>query len=693
MHVTSFRLSLAVALTACTLAVAQQHAVNVLTLTSPVTDAILLADGTVRLYTQDFTVYDASAPKQAWTRRAATTHGVIAKKLGRLYVRNNIVLAFGAFIDSASGTSVVLRSTDDGVTFTGVKFVNDSLGTTDGCNVASDGTLTFVDRAGRLFKSSDAGSSWSKIQLPTVIPSVGLKEATMLDANVGVAVDAQRKVYYTTNGWQSCVSPVAANKPITRSQPSLQQLFFWDSEFYVLNNILVFREFRDVYRTTSSSLIWERWDSIACFAVSADQRFMAYTFVDGRLILEDVQTGEKTVLDTVSLQPQFIRISGKSLITYRADTGPIVYNGGTKTMIRPVDSEATTTKPTLITASGEFGILASSTDAVMVDIVRKGKGHSWLYDTTLNVGIARNIRTKGDNVLLIDNEYTTLKYDSKKRTVEMYNLEAPLEQLRQAPLRKLRITLTTIASTGIRKKWCEYKLSANHLACTEVVDSSSDGISSHLFRNTIPQDTVTAILNAINAVGSQLPAIADFVPGDSLRSSYAVMLDTIFRYDNYFNVHQAYMTPPLPEVQAKACSTEFMARLDEISQLTPQMIMRGVRQYRRVSHYPRYVYSVSFENTSGRTAVFETDAIEESHAPLMLPWTGTSDANRWMSYCSRLPQLVASYMPVWILPGVYTEMLRPEWLYLAVAAYQDGLVRGRWHSWAGGVVSPMTLKK
>lgn len=656
--------------------------------TSPVVDLHVLSDGNVRLYTQRLDIYDANASTGEWTKRKPTTGGALIRRVSQVLRSDSTVLAFGQMVTNDGAASVVLRSTDLGATFTPVLVGIDTLAITDGCSRAPDGGLNFIDRVGRLWSSSNDGVTWINKRLPRELTPGSVREIDMIDANTGVCIDALRNIHFTTDGWATQITPLTAKRPILRTQPSMINNAGWIRNFVLLQNYLYLTEAGDVYRTASNDLIWERWDSVTTVAVSLDRKNLVYRTQSGKLVLQNATGSSWQVLDDHSLVPYILRIEGTTVIAYRPDTGPVIYNAGKKTSIRPLTSDNKITDPTLVTADGKWGIYTNTINAVDVDIVRKdGKGQ-WYRDTVLRVGPVRSIYTTGADSLVLKTGVTSNVYTTTNRTVSPYVVTKPLGQFLEHPVVRFRILYASDELDSTHVTWVEYVTQGDDLVCAELVDSSKFGVKSQLVTNRIKRSDVRNLLAEINDRGEALPG-ADFISLDAaVIADFYGILDTIFSRDAYFDQYDMYMPPPMPEQQARECREKFAHIIEELPTIGNEGIAQSFQAFRHVPHDGHSRYVIEFQNRSGRIAVFTVDRTDEAHPPMMLPWRGYADGRTWHSYSTGLAKLFNTSLPSNTVPPMFKELSREAWFLVGVASYLDGIRYGRRHRWSNRIITP-----
>ncbi len=656
--------------------------------TSPIIDLHTLPTGGVRMYSQQLDVYDAVPSSPTWFRKIATVNGAKVRRVSQVLRMNNVVLAVGHILTYDGAASVVLRSTDFGSSFTPVVVGTDTLAITDVCTATPQGQLFFVDRVGRLWMSSDLGTTWITKRWPSGITPGAAREVDMIDANTGVCVDGLRGVHFTTDAWTTLITPLVAKRPITRTQPSMINSSNWSRSLVLVQNTLYLTEATDVYRTPSSDLIWERWDSVAAMAVSADRKLMALFTIDGTLKVQKVDGSKVRILETNALPPHLLRIVGDTVIAYRPDTGPVIYAGTTRTQLRPLTTDKPIADPSFQTPNEQWGVLTNTVDAQLIDIVRKdGKG-LWHRDTVARFGPVRSMFTKGTDTVVFNTNRAAVAYVPSSRKLVPYTVNTPLKDFLKHPIVRFRLLCAADELDSTHVRWVEYVAQGNKLVCAELVDSSNFGVKSQLITNSFTQDEIKQLLQTINEDGEELPT-NDFVQlTPDVLAEYNNIVDTIFSTDAYFDPFDMYKAPPAAEDQARSCWTLFKNVVDELPKLTPEVIADAFRAYRHVPHDGHSRYVIEFQNRSGRLAVFSVDRADEAHPPLMLPWRGYCEGQTWQSFTTGLTALFSKGFPSESIPPMFAQMSRPAWYLVSIASYLDAVRYGRRHRWSNRVITP-----
>lgn len=656
---------------------------------TPVVDVILTSPTSVRLYYQNFDAWDADAAKKGWTQHRpvikadSTTYSI--RRIGRVLHAGDLVIAGGHIISRSNGlSSAILRSTDDGQTFDVVKIGTDTLGSTDGLRMTSDGALIFLDRVGRFWSSGDKGLTWSLTKMPSPVPPAAAREVDMVNTKMGVCVDIERKIHFTTNGWQSVIAPMASARPIIRTQPTFLDYFNWNRELTFWNNELILIEGRDIYRTPSNDLLWQRWDSVVAFSMATDRSKIAFYTNTGRLYTASSLTEAPTLVAADVLRPQFIRLDDDAIICYRADTGPVIYRVGTATMIRPYDVNKPIGEPAFVARVKKkpvFGVVAAFPGAELVDLVRLGASGMWQRDTIADIGPVRSVHATHPDSVIINTAQGSLLYHLPSRKLTTWNIRQPLRDFLATPISRFRVIVAADELDSTHVQWTEFRLVNNVFRCAELVDSSKFGVRSTLVDLRITAEEVTKLLNNVNDRAGRKIGADELTMTDPIRQELSVILDTIFDSDAYFDTLDLYRPPPKPEIQIEDCKREFREAAEKMALLTPDQITAALMAWRRVPKDEFSRYELQFENRSGRFLKFTVENDDEAHLPLMCPWIGSVDGVEWLSYDRGLTKFFQTLMAPQALPPLFTIMSKDVWAFVAVGSYLDGLKTGRVHRW------------
>jgi len=664
---------------------------------TPVVDLHLTTTGQVRLYTQDFFSYVTDASRDAWIPAPPSiihdTSMYSIRRIGRVVHLNEVVLAGGHVISTSSGQqrSAVLRSEDEGRTFSVIEIGTDTLASADDLRQTQDGMVFFLDRVGRIWTSLDKGLSWNVSPLPKPIPPGGARELDMITRTMGICVDVGRSFYFTANGWQSVISPMISQRPIVRTQPTFLDYFAWSRELTFWNNTLILREGRDLFRSASNDLLWERWAGVGSVAMAPDRSTLCWWTTDGKLWQASTFDAPATEVASGVLQPELLRIDGDAVIAYRPDTGPIVFRGGSRTVHRPYHATATITSPTIGTDGPKgtnWGVRNVLPGAIVVDILREDKSGVWHRDTVLPIGPTFTVRKVGKDTVVFGDFSNKHALDLKTRRITSYDVRQPLTEFLKSPVARFRCQVAADELDSTHVKWTEFRLVDGVFRCAELVDSSRFGVRSDLVDIRISQADVSALLQQLNARGDAEPTVNDVAITPELRADFDRMLDTLFVHDAYFDVFDIYRPPPAPEVQAIDCRAFFKRMVDSIPQLTPQTLAAAMLAWRRVPKDEFSRYAIEFENRSGRFLSFSVEREDEAHPPLMAPWVGSYAGWKWHVFDRGLTGLFLQAMPEQGLPPLFREMSREVWFLAAVCAYLDGQRNGRWHRWTEREVTP-----
>ena len=535
---------------------------------TPVVDMTLQANGDVRLYTQDFVVYTASKSQDAWRVTMPTftqdTSVFDVLRVGRVVKTGSTVLIGGNIVLTEGGSpkSAILRSVDDGKTFTAVAISNDTLGTTDDLRLTQDGMVFFLDRVGRLWSSVDNGAQWSMKAMPKPIPLGGARELDMLSKQMGVCIDIGRDIHFTTNAWSSVISPMVSTKPITRTQPSFLDYFAWSRTLTFWQNELIVEEGSDIYRSASNDLYWSLWKGVHAFGIAPDRSSLVYWQRDRTLKQITSFTTPETVIATDVIQPDIIRVQDGVVFTYRPDTGPIVYASSGTYSIRPYTITRNVGEPSMKAVGTKktpstMGVTSAVPGAVLVDVLSEVSPGKWKRDTILPVGPIRTARMISKDEMVFGNLGSSYVYNRSTKQLRDYTLESPIAEFLKKPIArfKMRVSADELDSTHVQ--WTEFRKVGNAFKCAELVDSSQYGVSSDLIDLSVSVSDLNALLTSINERGSAPLDLSALDLNEDVVKRFNEALDTVFAYDAYFDVFDIYRPPPAPEVQAADCRTEF----------------------------------------------------------------------------------------------------------------------------------------
>jgi len=640
----------------------------------PIVDAIKTPDGKVRLFTQDFQAYDADPALDAWVRKDPTfladSSTFSLRRIGRILHVGNVVLAGGHVIGQVSGRDVtaVLRSTDNGYSFQVIEVGEDTLGMSDGVGLSQDGMVFFVDRVGRMWTSNDTGRSWNQTTFTRPIPPGSIRELDMVNRQLGVGIDVQRQIYLTMNGWQKIITPVPASRPIRRTQPTFLDEFKWNRNLVLWDNYLILVEGPDIYRTPSNDLIWERWDNVVRYDVSADRRSIAYYDTHGKLYTTTSFAAAPVLIADDLLQPDFIRHNGNTIIVYRPDTGPILFENGKRTMIRPYHPTEAITAP-------EFSAKSKS-------------GQGWGVDSPMPIGPIRKVQVLEKDTVILGDYGNKHRYDPVKKSTSSFTISNPLDEFLRDPVVRFRVVIAADELDSTHVSWAEFRPVDKQFRCAEIVDSSRFGVKSDLVDIRIDPELVRTTLERVNKHADQAPSkdLIDLSP--ETIAAYERLLDTIFVYDAYFNTFDLYIPPPDPLVQIDDCRQRFRKVTDTIGQVSNATIEEAILAWRHLPRDEFSRYAVQFENRRGLKVAFSVERTDEAHPPMMTPWVGKHRGWSFHVFDRGLTDLVIRGMAPNKLPAQFKVMAGNEWLLAAVASYLDRRQHGRWHRWMKTEVTP-----
>lgn len=401
------------------------------------------------------------------------------------------------------------------------------------------------------------------------------------------------------------------------------------------------------------------------------------------------------LLDEHVLPPSLIRVYASAVVTYREDTGPIVYAHGSATVIYPRNADQDYVRPymTAVGKSGEWGIDAIDHRSIHFELLHRDvKSGRWITDTTLTIGPVHELKLLSSDSVVFGTAYNRYVYNAKSRLCSGYSVRNPLSPFLSSPVSRFRVLVAADELDSTHVKWCEYRLQGDKFVCGEVVDSSRFGVESQPANISIPAAEIAALLKRVNARGDELLTVGEIGITSADVKSFEAMLDTIFIYDSYFDVLDLYRPPPAPEVQIEDSRARFREISSSMSDMSPEMITQAILAWRNIPMDEFSRYQLEFENRSGIFARFNVERSDNAHPPLLLPWTGHFGGWRWHSWDRGLTELFIRAMPEQSVPKQFLDMSRTPWVLAAVASYVDGREYGRRHVWSAGQITPSARK-
>jgi hypothetical protein len=272
-------------------------------------------------------------------------------------------------------------------------------------------------------------------------------------------------------------------------------------------------------------------------------------------------------------------------------------------------------------------------------------------------------------------------YDARTRQFSRYTLTKPIESFFGSPVAGMRLIIERSTGQTTRRQWVDYRGKGATLTCSDLVDSSNTGIQSRTFAHEVSRADIMQLLTTCNREGNAYPSVKDIVITDADRGRFRAMLDTIFRYDGYFDTLDLYRPPPSTDAQIATCRTDFLANVADISGLSNERLGKAILDFR---HWPtdREVrYMMEFVNVAGDVLVMEIDRSNEVHLPMLMPWRLTYRGQQWHWYGRQAAPFFLSGLPTEAVPPILRRMMQPEWLLLAIAASIDAERTGRIHRW------------
>lgn len=655
-----------------------------------IVDVAQQPSGRVWVTTRTFDVYTAMPGDRSWSRWDLRFDGLKAKlevkRVSRLiFLSDSVGVLAGDILTYELGkpVSCVLRTTNGGSSWSTSIIAPDSLAVSDALRVTSDGMMFMLDLGGRFWTSPDMGLHWSQGKLPMSMQASDIKEMDMTSSKMGAAIDRSRTISFTTNAWQTVIPARLSARPMVRTQPNLLDRFAWTRDLVLWNDRLILTEGRDIYITPLGDLLWERWDGITSVCMSDDRQFVYY--VDALGQLWQWKNGEPAGVKIADglLTPRTMRAAHGRVVLYRPDTGPIVVDGTSKIAMRMYadKGEIEHAVRTQRDVDTEWGIDWLEPNDLFIDIYRrKVPSGQWQRDTFTMSG-KTFFRTIGDDSLVIgEGSYATL-YDGKSRTFSRYTLTKPIESFFKAPLSSFRIMIERRDGQTTTTKWCDYRLKAGQFQCNELVDSTRDGVRSVQFQRSYPRETVMQLLSGLNKDANAYPSARSVTITEEDKQQYRTMLDTIFRYDGYFDTLDMYRPPPSTDLQIASTIKTFADVVNELPTLSDEQFGRAILAFR---HWPSdhdVRYMIEFTNTAGDIVFAELDRSNEVHLPLLMPWKVSYRGQAWHWYGKEMGPFFIGSLPPAYVPPMLQRMMEPRWMLLAVAASLDADRYGRIHRW------------
>ncbi len=655
-----------------------------------IVDVAQQPSGRVWVTTRTFDVYTSMPGDRSWSRWDLRFDGLKAKlevkRVSRLiFLTDSIGVLAGDILTYELGkpVSCVLRTTNGGSTWSTSIIGPDSLAVSDALRVTSDGMMFMLDLGGRFWTSNDKGLHWTQGKLPMQMQTADIKEMDMTSSKMGAAIDRSRTISFTTNSWQTVIPARSSARPIVRTQPNLLDRFAWTRDLVLWNDRLILTEGRDIYISMLGDLLWERWDGVTSVCMSDDRQLVYYVDAQGQLW--KWKNGESAGVKIADgfLTPRTMRAAHGRVILYRPDTGPIVVDGSTTTYMRMYADKGEIEHPlrTQRDVDTEWGIDWVEPNDLFVDIYRrKVPSGQWQRDTFTIAGKSF-FRAIGDDSLVLGEGSQATLYDGKARRFSRYTLTKPIESFFKAPLSSFRFLIERRNGQTTRKMWCDYRVKAGQFQCNEMVDSTGEGVRSTSFQKTYSRDDVTKLLSSLNTDANAYPSAKSisFSEDDKLR--YRRMLDTIFRYDGYFDTLDIYRPPPSTDVQIASTIKSFADVVHEIASISDEQFGRAILGFR---HWPSdhdVRYMVEFTNTAGDIVFAELDRSNEVHLPMLMPWKVTYRGQAWHWYGRDMGPFFLGSIPQASVPPMLSRMMDPAWLLLAVASSLDAERYGRIHRW------------
>jgi len=662
-----------------------------LTVGADVVDVAQQPSGRVWLVTRNFNVYTALLGERGWTHEIMEFENPLAKvriqRVARLLFMNETeAVLVGDVLSYEKGLplSCVLRTSNGGKSWATAIISSDTLAITDGVRSTLDGVLQILDQVGRYWTSKDRGLTWNQVPFPQAVANNDVKELDMTSSIMGAVVDRARAVTFTTNSWQSTIIGKASSRPLVRSQPSMLDQLSWSRDFMMWNDRLILIEGNDVFVTLLNDLIWERWDNVSRVCMSDDRMYLYYLDVNSQLW--QWKTGEPSAkkLGDGFYSPRLMRAAHGRVILYRPDTGPIV-----------VDSNSVTTRMRMYADRGEiveprwtsrdkdteWGIDWVDANDNSVDVYKRTlpKG-LWERDTFLMAGKTL-FRAIGDDSLIFGEGSSASLYDARARQLKRYSISKPIQSFLSTPIAAFRVLSERSSGRTTGRMWSDYRFRSGKFQSNEVVDSSSTGVQSQTFLKSYTREEINGLVSSINSDANAYPTTASLSFSEAEKQSYREMLDTIFRYDGYFDTLDLYCPPPSTSQQIDLCKSLFSRVLDELPSISDQRLASAITGFR---HWPtdrEMRYAVEFTNVAGDILVVEMDRTNEVHLPMMMPWRISYRGQAWHWYGQKMAPFFVESIAVSALPPLVHRMMNRPWMLLAIASSLDAERYGRFHRW------------
>ncbi len=655
-----------------------------------IVDVAQQPSGRVWVTTRTFDVYTAMPGDRSWSRWELRFDGLKAKlevkRVSRLiFLSDSVGVLAGDILtyERGSPVSCVLRTTNGGSSWSTSIIAPDSMAVSDALRVTSDGMMFMLDLGGRFWTSPDQGLHWSQGKLPMSMQTAEIKEMDMTSSKMGAAIDRSRTISFTTNAWQTVIPARLSSRPIVRTQPNLLDRFSWSRDLMLWNDRLILIEGRDIYITMLGDLLWERWDGVASVCMSDDRQYVYYVDVQGQLWRWKNGDSSGVKIADGLLMPRAMRAAHGRVILYRPETGPIVVDGTNKITMRMYADKGEIEHPlrTQRDVDTEWGIDWIEPNSLVIDIYRrKVPSGQWQRDTFTLSGKTL-FRTVGDDSLVIGEGSQATLYDGKARAFSRYTLTKPIESFFAAPLASFRIKMDRRNGQTTTSKWCDYRLKSGQFQCSELVDSTREGVRSVQFQRSYPRDSVVQLLSAMNKESNSFPSVRSLAFTEEDKLQYRNMLDTIFRYDGYFDTLDMYRPPPSTDIQITSTIKSFSDVVNELPTLSDEQLGRAIVAFR---HWPSDLdvrYMVEFTNTAGDVVHVELDRSMEVHLPLLMPWKVSYRTQAWHWYGKDMGRFYIGSQPPANVPQILLQMMDPKWMLLAVAASLDADRYGRIHRW------------
>jgi len=653
-----------------------------------VVDVTVQPNGKRWMTTRTFDVFTAEPTSTHWTRHLIqferTPGQVEVRRVHKInFIDDRVALLSGDVRTVLNGTPVcnVLRTDNGGQTWSVIPVAPDTLAIPDVIRRTRDGFLYMLDLGGRLWTSSDSGRAWSQTTFPEPIRKGTVVEIDMKTRQFGVCVDRDGNVWFTTNGWKSVIQPRMSMSSGVR--PLLLPDQSWANDIYMLDDGILVTDGPNVFYTAMDSIVWKYMPRIRNVAVDDARKTIVTVDADGNVATRTGINGSSTEVIRGIKGPRVLRSDGSRVVISRPDLGAVILEAGQTVRLPFVDEPSTLPPPSKVITGklGDWAIWAPPVNLGFVDVFRRtAPSAPWFRDTTL-LAPSDIFRLVGKDSLMIGDETRRIVYDAKQRTAKPFELIRPLQSFLAAPVSRMRIMTEYALDNETRKEWCDYRLRSGKLQCTEVVDSSSNGVRSKTFIKNIEPSKVAAVVQSLNEHPSGTLEIQRWMPTDVDRMDYYRLLDTLLRRDRFGDSVVTSNTQTQRETYVMVCKKYFETCLDIMPRLLEDDFRQALAAWRTWSKERNIRMEVVIENTSGDVVRFRSGTANDHFPPGMVPWTMSFKDLTWRTYHTPFTEFINAFWPEDAGTDAYRSLQQRPWVYLAVASWLDAENNGRRHHW------------